>query len=401
MSANNHKNLIVGKGLKISKKIVKCDTDKEGLSPIYLKVYLNNTEATKLIHSKIKVNPENWNRGYFVGKNANQLNEELSSKLQSIRNFYLKIPQKEFITANEFMVMYRSNSYGFSIDDLMQTIIDTSVNNNSKESTINKVKSDVKRIRTYFNNEDVTSLSDINQYHLEDWGKKAIRNGYKTTTVSQDLFKVIGAIKYLVNTGKIINHHHFGKLRLGKPVKKEQWFLTEAEINKLLSYYRFELEGTKSNNKVNIALRWFLGMFYTGCNFDDMKHSFNYNECRKDKFFFFKRKKTHVNCCVPVQENRIEILKLFDGSHFKDFNKQVELNYQLSKISKALKFKRNITSKIARISYGSIMTPKMGIDSVRLALGHKNRITTENYYNVPDVEIYVKSWEQKNIFTTL
>lgn len=403
----NYSKLKSKRGLYICKTVKRKNVDRYGELVVYISIFLNGVQGTRMINTGMKVKGENWYRGSFKGDNARYFNAQLHEIEQEIRMFYLGMPQKHNITPNEFVEFYKRGDYGVTVEDLLKIIVDLSINNGSKESTINKVNSDIKRIRRFLHLYDIKDISKFNQTILEDIGKHAIfKLGYKTSTVNQDLFKIVGAIRYLSDTGRINNTNHFRKFNLGKPVKKEHWSMTKKEIDKLLSYYNPELEGTDSNSKLNIALRWFLGMFYTGCNFDDMKHSFKFNDCLRSseegiRHFHFKRKKTGIDCYVPVIENKIEILQLFDGKHFNDFKNQYDLNYQLKKFSKLIKFRKVITSKIPRRSYGSIMIDLLGIDSVRVALGHKNRKTTENHYNVIQLKNHQSIWKEKNISSFL
>ena len=78
------------------------------------------------------------------------------------------------------------------------------------------------------------------------------------------------------------------------------------------------------------------------------------------------------------------IMYYFNGKHANDFYTPTEMNKHLAKALKKINITTHITSSIARLNYASYGVHK-STEATQLALGHKRKETTLNYYVViPD-----------------
>ena len=166
-------------------------------------------------------------------------------------------------------------------------------------------------------------------------------------------------------------------------------FLTEKELLKL-EEYKIQVE---PNNEV---LNAFLFACYTGLRYSDVRTvtKQDINNINKKRWLIKKMKKTNFEVRVPLSTifngKALELIRHIHrtrGTIFKITSTQ-QVNRELSRITKIIGIKKNITFHCARHTCATLLIYRnVPITTVQKILGHKNITTTQIYSAVTDLTI--------------
>lgn len=166
------------------------------------------------------------------------------------------------------------------------------------------------------------------------------------------------------------------------PVEHESVYLFDSEVNRLI----WLLDDSLSETEMNV-LRAFLFCCFTGIRISDVYKS-EYNWMVSDTFIQFEMRKNRSRkpkkIMIPLIPLARDLIHNMDGLFF-DLPTEQEYNRTLKDLAKMANIKKNLTSHVARHTFGYLFMTNVGnIFALKKILGHSKIETTEKYAHVDD-----------------
>lgn len=377
------------------------DVDKEGKSPIYMRITVNGKRSEISIQRKIEV--LNWNSkaGKVRGtknevKNLNRLMDSIKNKIY--KNHQELIEKNKPITAKTL-----KNAYlGIGKKEMM--LIEVFKNHNNqikklvgKEYAINTLKRYETTLRhlqfftSFHYNIDDISLKQLNHEFVTgfEFYLKSKRNCNHNSTMRyiKSLKKIIG----IAIANNWIDKDPFRNFK-ARTKETEREFLSEIEIQAMIDK---KLPILRLDQVRDI----FIFCCYTGLAYSDVKKLTNNNLVKGidgEMWVRFNRTKTDTRSNIPLLSTPLRILEKYkiindDSSNYMllPVLSNQKMNAYLKEIADLCGINKNLTFHLARHTFATTVTLSNGvpIESVSKMLGHKSLKTTQHYAKILDRKV--------------
>ncbi len=377
------------------------DVDKEGKSPIYMRITVNGKRSEISIQRKIEV--KNWNskagkvRGTTLKvKNLNRLMDFKKSRIYSIHQDLIE--KNKIVTAKAI-----KNSY-LGIGEKEKCLIEVFKNHNNQiEKLVGKeyALNTLKRYETTLNHTKSFLVSNfnineipiklINHQFITDFEfyLKSVRNCNHNSTMRyiKNVKKIIG----IAIANNWIDKDPFRNYKT-QSRETEREFLTLEEmqtmINKRLKILRLDQ-----------VRDIFIFCCYTGLAYSDVKKLTSNNLIKGidgEMWVKFNRTKTDTRSNIPLLTTPLMILekyKIGNENSRSDMLLPVlsnqKMNAYLKEIADLCGITKNLTFHLARHTFATTVTLSNGvpIESVSKMLGHKSLKTTQHYAKILDRKV--------------
>jgi len=377
------------------------DVDKEGKSPIYMRITVNGKRSEISIQRKIEI--LNWNSkaGKVRGtkdevKNLNRLMDSIKSKIY--KNHQELIEKNKPITAKTL-----KNAY-LGIGEKQMMLIEVFKNHNNqikklvgKEYAINTLKryettlKHVQFFTSFHYNIDDIPLKQLNHEFVTgfEFYLKSKRNCNHNSTM-----RYIKSLKKIIGIAIANNWIDKDPFRNFKACTKEteREFLSEVEIQAMIDK---KLPILRLDQVRDI----FIFCCYTGLAYSDVKKLTNKNLVKGidgEMWVRFNRTKTDTRSNIPLLSTPLSLLEKYkiindDSSNYMllPVLSNQKMNAYLKEIADLCGINKNLTFHLARHTFATTVTLSNGvpIESVSKMLGHKSLKTTQHYAKILDRKV--------------
>lgn len=334
--------------MKVTATIRKDRTDKEGLSPVLLRI--NQGEKRMYETTDIKVSPRQWKKGVVINHpHAKHLNNQLRDLIE----------QAELRYENG---VSRLSFEGYA-DKFIRLKSDTK---KASAATLTYYRTELKKFLEFAPN---VSLNDIkpdllHRYHAHLTGKG---NGNNT------VWKAFKFIKSIISDALYNDALSKNPLQKFKGVKYEQTeraWLTAEEVNKI--------EQTIFSPELQEVANSFLVQCYTGLRISDFRN-LNIAKVLAEKKFIIRMVKTEQLVTIPLSANTKTLLKKLKPLEVSD----QQYNRLLKDVAFHAGINKKLTSHVGRHTAAMRMA-EIGISKevAQVILGHRKASTTDIYYRI-------------------
>ena len=371
-------------------------TNKEGLSPVMIRIYLNN-QRLSIGSSGVAINPKSWDneKNRLKGRSteilqANLQLDNIQAGLQAIfrrlelsEDLSLELIKSEFLGKKEQLDTILSLFEKHNNDIRNQVGISKSVATlqkyeNCKRHFSNFIKS--KYGRTDLKLSEVTPIviHDFRIYLLTT--KKCMPN---TTTKILKFFKTI--ILFGRKNG-FLTHDPFREIRFHlEPVDRD--FLTDNEIKTIM-------QKEMVTPRLELVRDMFIFSCFTGLAYIDVANLTEDNIVELDgkQWIMTKRQKTKIATNIILLDIPKMIIEKYasvrkDGKLLPILSNQ-KMNAYLKEIADICQINKNLTYHVARHTFATMSISKgVPIETVSKMLGHSKIQTTQIYARITNKKL--------------
>lgn len=371
-------------------------TNKEGLSPVMIRIYLNN-QRLSIGSSGVAINPKSWDneKNRLKGRSteilqANLQLDNIQAGLQAIfrrlelsEDLSLELIKSEFLGKKEQLDTILSLFEKHNNDIRNQVGISKSVATlqkyeNCKRHFSNFIKS--KYGRTDLKLSEVTPIviHDFRIYLLTT--KKCMPN---TTTKILKFFKTI--ILFGRKNG-FLTHDPFREIRFHlEPV--DRGFLTDNEIKTIM-------QKEMVTPRLELVRDMFIFSCFTGLAYIDVANLTEDNIVELDgkQWIMTKRQKTKIATNIILLDIPKMIIEKYasvrkDGKLLPILSNQ-KMNAYLKEIADICQINKNLTYHVARHTFATMSISKgVPIETVSKMLGHSKIQTTQIYARITNKKL--------------
>lgn len=396
------------------------DIDKQGKSPIYMRITVNGKRSELSIQRKIEFS--NWNseagkvRGTKIEvRNLNRLMDSIKSKIYA--------HHRELIENNRLVTAKALKNAYLGIGEKEIMLIDVFQNHNAqikklvgKEYAINTLKryeTTLKHVQSFlashYNLEEI-SLKNIDHQFITNFEfyLKSTRNCNHNSSMRyiKNLKKIIG----IAIANNWIDKDPFRNFK-ARSKETEREFLSEAEIQTIIDK---KLPILRLDQVRDI----FIFCCYTGLAYSDVKKLTDNNLVKGidgEMWIKFNRTKTDTRSNIPLLQTPLIILDKYRANDEVSINNKLlpvssnqKMNAYLKEIADLCGIRKNLTFHLARHTFATTVTLSNGvpIESVSKMLGHKSLRTTQHYAKLLDrrvsddmkvLRLKMKALEKENV----
>ncbi len=380
----------------------KTRKDKNGKSPLYLRISYNANHATITLHESWDEELWSTNMGMAIGndKFAKNLNRYLTEVKSNVYDHFKRL---------------RDSSKAFSVNDIRdaylgietkkgRTILEVFEEHNEKARALKNIdfapatvqRYEVSKMHTrdfmiWKYKKDDLLLTDITWEFLGDYELylKTVRNCAHNT-----------ALKYLKNFKKIVRiamatgeltYDPFANYKMKlKPV--DRGFLTEEELDKII-------KKDFKNDRLDQVRDCFLFSCFTGLAYADI-HDLNDENIVTGtdggKWIKIKRKKTSNLSSIPILKITQKIIEKYQdhpecikSKRLLPVKSNQKMNCYLQEIADVCKIDKHLTSHVARHTFATTVTlnNNVPIETVSKMLGHSSIEMTRVYARLLDKKV--------------
>lgn len=359
--------------------------DKQGTSPIYLRITVNGDRAE--VSTNKKTTARNWNQIAGRVSGNEDINTWLNNLLTKVERIFLRLDMKEErITVGQIvdelrgkgvtqMTLFQTYNYHITCIEKLSGI-------DYSPSTLVKYKASFSSIKIFLNNKDIR-LCDLKYKFVEDY-HSFLRTTYKLQNNSasnniKHLFRIMNIS--IINKWISINPFKGFSCRYIAPVKQ---YLTQAEINTIYKK-TFKIE------RLNKVRDCFIFQIYTGLAFSDMqnlnKNNIEIGVDRKE-WIVINRIKTGERSAIPLLPRALEMLNKYDYKLPVSSNQKT--NAYLKEIADLCGISKKLTTHTGRHTFATqLLSQGIPFESVSKLLGHSSLKSTAVYAKITDRKISV------------
>ncbi len=353
---------------------------KDGTCPVIIRVILNRVPVTSNL--KIHVPPPAWNDdrcrvvayrdGAITRKSANDFNLIIGRALSRANEIFMEARLLDVpLTKSAFVNKFNNPVHHFSFFDFVYEQIDILRGVHDKH-TITKYLSTTKKLKKFAPNLSFGDLTFDTIQRYDQFLRQ--KEGLAQNTIwshHKDLRKFINlAIKKEL---PIKNPYALFKLKK-HPGKKV--FLTQAEVNKLLSMYSRQ----EFNDRLHRVLRYFLFSCFTGLRISDVQRITHENIVHGTLVVTPHKTRSAMKMIkIPLNSISEKLIQHRNGKLFDTVSDQ-KTNDFLKEIAHYAGIEKHITFHVARHTFATIhYMVNRDLLTLRDLLGHSKVETTEIY----------------------
>ena len=370
--------------------------NKEGLSPVMLRIYLNN-ERLPIGSAGVAVDPKQWDsdKNRLKGRTTEvlQINQQLDNiqaglqtifrRLELSEDLSLELIKSEYLGKKEQMdtILTLFEKHNNDIRSQVGTLICSATlqkYENCKRHFSNFLK--IKYGRTDLKLSEITLIvvHDFQVYLLS-----VVKCMQSTTTKNLKLLKTI--ILFGRKLG-LITHDPFRELRIHTtPV--DRGFLTDSEITAII-------QKEITFPRLDAVRDIFIFSCFTGLAYIDVSNLSEDNivEIEGQKWIMTKRQKTGISTNIILLDIPRIIIEKYadtrkDGKLLPVLSNQ-KMNAYLKEIGDLCGIKRPLTTHLARHTFATMSLSKgVPIETVSKMLGHNKIQTTQIYAKITNKKV--------------
>ncbi|WP_372758109.1 site-specific integrase [Mariniflexile sp.] len=377
------------------------DVDKEGKSPIYMRITVNGKRCELSVQRKIEIS--NWNLKAGKVKGTSLEVKNLNRLMDTIKNKVFKHHQELIEKDKPVTAIALKNSY-LGIGEKEKMLIGIfKTHNNQIEKLVGKeyALNTLKRYETTLNhitnflvsslNVNEIPIKQINHQFLTDFEfyLKSERNCNHNSTM-----RYLKSLKKIVGIALANNWIDKDPFRNYKTQSKEteREFLSEAEIQSMINK---KLKMIRLDQVRDI----FIFCCYTGLAYSDVNKLTNNNLIKGidgEMWIKFNRTKTNTKSNIPLLPTPLLIIEKYKPEHEDSSSYRLlpvlsnqKMNAYLKEIADLCGINKNLTFHLARHTFATTVTLSNGvpIESVSKMLGHKSLKTTQHYAKILDRKV--------------
>ncbi|MBT7790582.1 MAG: site-specific integrase [Calditrichaeota bacterium] len=364
-------------------------------APVYMRLTVNRHSVEW--HIKRTVLTAKWDQGGQCSTGRSDSDKNLNLYLNHLRKkvyeAQTKLEEKnKVVTATSL----RNKAFGIQSED--QTLLKYYQDHNDKmEQLIGK---DFARL-TWIRHK--TSLNNFREFLKYQYNKNDILMKELSTKICREYHHYLRtvrecnnntSVKYVKNLGKIIKLAVVDELIDRNPLTGLRFKIEKVDVISLSQKELDNLSGFDIGNKGLEEVRdIFVFCCYTGLSYIDVKQ-LRENHFETDQYAHLwirkKRGKTNVEFLVPLLEVPEGILrKYYDHPQVRNrplllpLKANQKYNEYLKNISELVGLEKNLTSHVARHTFGTVMLQRgISLEVVSKMMGHSNTKITQHYARV-------------------
>ena len=351
--------------------IKKHKTNKQGYCPIYVRITISKERLQ--YSTGLKIKPAFWNVKKHRSINNILLNKQIESIQIEVLNIVSSLRINKTLTIGELKNQLSPKN---NTNTTIEKILDNYRLKKIKDNSFHYSDRFYKNLLIYIDKMNIKYIEALDHNFLNNfiaWLKtdRGVTNGkyfakhYSYLNQSLELAFNQSLIKY--NPLKRIDKPKF-------PKQKKQTQLTKKEVQQIKKYI-------PNSERLQKIKDLFLFACYTGIGFIDVQH-FCKTQIKKTnsiQLIVGTRAKTKTKYTTPLFSKAKKILKKYDYVLPKISNQKY--NKYLKEIATDLNINKNLTTHVARRTFGQIMLNKgYSIESVSHILGHSDIQVTQRCY---------------------
>ena len=377
------------------------DTDKNGMSPLFLRITVDGKRAE--LSLKRKVNPEQWCSISNKIKGNGPIKDELNDYIDELK-FRIRRIQGEFVAMEKPYTASILKERLLNKGRELKTVLSIYDGHNAKVKSLMGKEYTYSTYRRHVRTRNHLGGFILKEYGQKDYFIKDVDLGF--ITLFEHYLHMIGAgghntiTKYITNFKKIIRIAFANKWITTDPFfhwkakwkKTEREVLTESELQMLM-------EKNFKSERLERARDVFIFCCFTGLSYVDVKKltiddiTIGIDGRRWIKIL---RTKTKVKSTVPLLPIAERILEKYEKNRPKTDNvfllpvlSNQKSNQYLKEIQGLCGIKKRITFHLSRHTFATTVTLANGvpIESVSKMLGHQSIKTTQIYAKVLDKKL--------------
>lgn len=260
-------------------------------------------------------------------------------------------------------------------------------NDRTFASFAREVRADEKEIKRVEEFEAGVMLSSINVTWLRKYEQHERRRGIAHNTLNTS-FKYLRRIINQAQAEKLIKENPFGSYDIPRYRQTERTYLTKDELQTVMQKAD-ELKG-----QLRITAWYFLLGCYSGLRHSDWV-LFNYEKMVEGQFLKLRAKKNKKHVVIPIGVTLTNILTVLRTLPPPVSNQKC--NVMLKAIGDMCKLKKQLTTHVARHSFGYLCASNRIPKSVTAELMGVNTSTVEVYYHLSGQNIIDQAAVLKSI----
>lgn len=395
---------------------IKHQLNKDGLAPIYIRLKTNDSATA--ISTGYFVDKKRWNQtdGLIKTKNKDEQNirleigltiqklEKLVDKLDEAGEVYNAkmlinmLTGKTEVTKNtniSFIQCYEAHKAEFKRINIQKRIIEgespVEAEKNARLSH-NKYNSMKEKLADYLTL--TYKVQDMPMKKFDDDVQQDILcylKGKLSHNTSQRYFISFNAIFHFAKKKKLIDEYPFTN---DFKISYDRTKTPSLSLNELKTVMKKRL----SSERLNVVKDIFLFLCFTGYSYADyrkLKRS-NIQKLNGKTFIIWNRVKTDIEQNVPLLPQAAAILKRYENhpdciqfGSLLPMRTDVKLNEYLKEIATLCSISKNLTTRVSRKTFGSILK-RSGVQllDIKTLIGHSDSKTTEAFYvDVDDISL--------------
>jgi site-specific recombinase XerD len=370
--------------------------NKEGLSPVMLRIYLNN-ERLPIGSAGVAVDPKQWDndKNRLKGRTTEvlQINQQLDNIQAGIQSIFRRLELSENLSLelikSEYLGKKEQTETVLTLFDKHNNDMRTQVNISISSATLQKYENCKRHLtnflKTKYSRSDL-KLSEMTPVVIHDFQVYLLSVAkcmQSTTTKNLKLLKTI--ILFGRKLG-LITHDPFRELRIHtKPV--DRGFLTDSEITAII-------QKKITFPRLDAVRDIFIFSCFTGLAYIDVANLKEENivEIEGQKWIMTKRQKTGIATNIILLDIPRKIIEKYADTRKDDKLLPVlsnqKMNAYLKEIGDLCGIKRPLTTHLARHTFATMSLSKgVPIETVSKMLGHNKIQTTQTYAKITNKKL--------------
>lgn len=371
--------------------------NKEGLSPVMLRIYLNN-ERLPIGSSGVAVDPKQWDsdKNRLKGRTTEvlQINQQLDNVQSGLQTIFRKLELSEDLSLERIKSEYLGKKE--QIDTIL-TLFDKHNNDVRKQVGICRTLATLQKyenckrhftnfLKTKYGRTDL-KLSEMTPVVIHDFRVFLLS---KAKCMPNTATKIIKFLKTVVLFGRrmsILSHDPFREMKFHLEMV-DRGFLTDDEIKQMI-------KKEMVTPRLDLVRDIFIFSCFTGLAYIDVSNLTEENIVEMDgrTWIMTKRQKTKVATNIILLDIPRKIIEKYgntrkNGKLLPVLSNQ-KMNAYLKEIGDLCGIKKNLTFHLARHTFATTVTLSKGvpIESVSKMLGHTNIQTTQIYARITNKKI--------------
>lgn len=363
-----------------------CITSKEdaqGNVPIYCRITIDGKRSQFSVGLSIK--KDLWNQKKQVAKpkapNSGQINITLSEMRNKLQKIHLEMEEEyctcETIKQRFLNVKTKRKSIQVIIaeylDKKKQSIGGNKQHNGITQNSYNVAYRIFKKFENYLIECQKTDLlpEAINEQYMKSYHQWLLLKDWTNDYIIKCLQAVKTSLDYAIELGEITNNP-IAFYQFPKRSEATVIYLTMEEKEKLENY-------SFTAPKLQEVQDLFLFQCYTGLSYSDIYLFSEENIDDSRCFIKMERIKTKQEAILPFLPQAQMIWEKYNKSLPQISNQKY--NAYLKEVAGVLGIKKNLTSHVARKTFGTlVLNAGVSIEVVSKCLGHSNIRTTQQIY---------------------
>jgi site-specific recombinase XerD len=363
--------------------VLKPDTNKKGLNPIYLRAFQNGKKIE--IATSVTLPEKDWSKSLQRVKRRNKLHKRYNLILDAYDKKALKMIVNNLVHEEIPLTLTQFKNHILSAGQVEGSFTDYimhHLNENKSRLRLESWWSYKSQITKLLKFKKTISFADITEKFINDYHHYMLYTLHNNeNTASKSLRSLRTFVNIALRYGYIKNNP-FRFITI-KKVDGKRDFLTSDELNKLSQAY---FTGKIIKTIEREILQYFLFSCYTGLRYSDLK-SLRMESIKENKVRINMHKTGHF-ISIPLTQKALELLpenttsdselvfRIYCNKVTNRILKQIGIRYEIPK---------KVTCHVARHTFATVsITLGIPIEVVSKLLGHTNLKTTQVYAKIVD-----------------